>query len=123
VTARGGCPGSDRLPARVAPMSGGDCRSLWKDIFASLWMCIYVVLWIDISASRWVRIYLAGLNDYIERAIRCKYSFRRIIESVAGAVDRIGAVVSSGDAAAAGPTRGVASWAAGDVSTGIAVLF
>ena len=50
-----------RLPARVAPMSGGDCRSLWKDIFASLWMRIYVVLWIDIFASRWVRIYLAGL--------------------------------------------------------------
>jgi hypothetical protein len=46
-----------------------------------------------------------------------------IIESVAAAVDRIGAVLSSGDAAAAGPARGVASWAAGDVWTGIAVLF
>ena len=56
VKALGGCPGSDILPARVAPMSGGDCRSLWKDIFASLWMRIYVVLWIDIFASRWMRI-------------------------------------------------------------------
>lgn len=46
-----------------------------------------------------------------------------IIESVAAAVGRIGAVLSSGDAAAAGPTTGVAGSAADDVSTGIAVLF
>ena len=45
-----------------------------------------------------------------------------IIESVDAVVGRIGAVLSSGDAAAAGPARGVASWAAGDVWTGIAVL-
>ena len=38
-------------------------------------------------------------------------------------VGRIGAVLSSGDAAAANRKTGVASWAAGDVSTGIAVLF
>jgi hypothetical protein len=49
-------PGSDTLPARVAPGIGGDCRSLWKDIFAPLWMRICVVLWIDIFASRWMRI-------------------------------------------------------------------
>ena len=41
-----------------------------------------------------------------------------IIESVAAAVGRIGAVLASGDAAAAGPMRGVAGWAAGDVFDG-----
>ena len=38
-------------------------------------------------------------------------------------VARIGAVLASGNAAAAGPMMGVAGWAAGDVLTGIAVLF
>jgi hypothetical protein len=38
-------------------------------------------------------------------------------------VGRIGAILTSGNAAAAGPTRGVASWAADDVWMGIAVLF
>ena len=46
------------LPARVASMVGGDGRSLWKDIFASLWMRICVVLWIDIFAARWLRVYV-----------------------------------------------------------------
>jgi len=46
-----------------------------------------------------------------------------IIGSVAAGVGRIGAIVTSGDAAAAGPMRGVADWAADDVWTGIAVLF
>ena len=42
---------------------------------------------------------------------------------MAAGVGRIGAIVTSGDAAAAGPMRGVADWAADDVWTGIAVLF
>jgi hypothetical protein len=46
-----------------------------------------------------------------------------IIESVAADVGRIGAVLSSGNAAAAGPTTGVAGWVADEMSTGIAVLF
>ena len=41
-----------------------------------------------------------------------------IIGSVAAAVGRIGAVLTSGNAAAAGPTTGVASAAAGDVFDG-----
>jgi hypothetical protein len=46
-----------------------------------------------------------------------------IIESVFADVGRIGAILTSGNAAAAGPTTGVASSAVGEVSTGIAVLF
>jgi PE family len=46
-----------------------------------------------------------------------------ILESVAADVERIGAILTSGNAAAAGPARGVASSAADEVSTGIAVLF
>jgi hypothetical protein len=42
---------------------------------------------------------------------------------VAADVGRIGAIVTRGNAAAAGPMRGVASSAAGDVGAGIAVLF
>ena len=42
-----------------------------------------------------------------------------IIGSVAAAVGRIGAILTSGNAAAAGPTTGVASSAADEVSTGI----
>ena len=43
--------------------------------------------------------------------------------SVAADVGRIGGILTSGNAAAAGPTTGVASLAADEVSTGIAVLF
>ena len=46
-----------------------------------------------------------------------------IIGSVAADVEWIGAVLTSGNAAAAGPTTGVAGWAGDDVLTGIAVLF
>ena len=38
-------------------------------------------------------------------------------------VERIGAILTSGNAAAAGPATGVPSSAADEVSTGIAVLF
>ena len=46
-----------------------------------------------------------------------------VIGSVAADVEWIGAIVTSGNAAAAGPMRGVAGWVGGDVWTGIAVLF
>ena len=46
-----------------------------------------------------------------------------ILESMPADVGRIGAVLTSGNAAAAGPATGVAGSAAGEVSTGIAVLF
>ena len=46
-----------------------------------------------------------------------------IIESVAAGVERIGAILTSGNAAAASPATGVASSAADEVSTGIAVQF
>ena len=46
-----------------------------------------------------------------------------ILESMPAGVGRISAVLTSGNAAAAGPTTGVASAAADDVSAGIAVLF
>jgi hypothetical protein len=47
----------------------------------------------------------------------------RILESMPADVGRIGAVLTSGNAAAAGPVTGVAGSAAGEVWTGIAVLF
>jgi hypothetical protein len=46
-----------------------------------------------------------------------------ILESMPAGVGRIGAVLTSGNAAAAGPATGVAGSAADEVSTGIAVLF
>jgi len=46
-----------------------------------------------------------------------------VIVSVAADVGRIGGSLTSGNAAAAGPTTGVASSAADEVSTGIAALF
>ena len=46
-----------------------------------------------------------------------------ILESMPAGVGRIGAVLTSGNAAAAGPVTGVAGSAAGEVWTEIAVLF
>ena len=70
-------------------------------------------------------IYVAGLMTICRTSYLVRYVFvsAGIIGSVAAAVGGVGAIVTSGDAAAAGPMRGVAGWAAGDVWTGIAVLF
>jgi hypothetical protein len=46
-----------------------------------------------------------------------------ILESMPAGVGRIGAVLTSGNAASAGPVTGVAGSAAGEVWAGIAVLF
>ena len=46
-----------------------------------------------------------------------------ILESMPAGVGRIGAVLTSGNAASAGPVTGVAGSAAGEVWTEIAVLF
>jgi hypothetical protein len=88
-------------------MVGGDGRSLWKDIFASLWMqhmCCFMNRYIRITMDAHI---CGRIDDYMDELFDAVgFVSAGIIGSVAAAVGRIGAIVTSGNTAAAGPDEG-----------------